>query len=49
MTDSINLMPDQKRLVDRFIDILHPRVADNRSGDEIALDVIKNLGLRMKQ
>lgn len=48
IADSINLIPDQKKLVERFINILHPKIEDNRSGDDIALEVIKDLGLRMK-
>lgn len=48
MTDSINLIPDQAKLVDKFIDLLNPKIVDTRSGDEIAMEVIQNLGLRMK-
>lgn len=47
MSDSLNLLPEQSKLIDRYVDILNPP-KETRSGDEIALDVIQNLGLRIK-
>lgn len=36
-----------KTLKKRYYDLLHPQPVDNRSGEEIALDVIKKLGLEV--
>ena len=32
----------------RYVNILKPQPQDNRSGDEIAADIIKNAGLKIK-
>lgn len=33
---------------ERWIDLIEPKAADNRTGDEIAAEVIKNAGLKLK-
>ena len=43
MADSFYLYGDNKRLSQRFYDILRPTPQDTRSGDEIALDIIEKL------
>lgn len=46
MAESINLIPDQMKLAVKYNDFIHPVAEDNRSGDEIAFEVIQHLGLR---
>lgn len=48
MTDSIYYMADNKRLSKRFADLLDAPPPDLRSGDEIAMDVIGRLNLRLQ-
>lgn len=48
VTDSLFYSAENKKLVKRYIDIINPRPVDNRSGDEIALDVINRLGLKVE-
>lgn len=37
-----------KTLTITYNDFIHPKPVDNRTGDEIALDVIHNLGLKLR-
>lgn len=37
-----------KTLTVTYDDILHPKPVDNRTGDEIAVDVITTLGLKLR-
>lgn len=37
-----------KTLTITYNDFIHPKPVDNRTGDEIALDVINNLGLKLR-
>lgn len=48
MSDSLNLIGDNKKLNARYTDLIYPKPIDKRSGDEIALDVISNLGLKVE-
>lgn len=49
LTDSLYYMARQKGLVKRWIDIVQPPEMDNRSGDEIAADVINRIGLTWRK
>lgn len=40
---------DSSHMSKRYIYMAHPEWEDNRSGDEIAIEVIKNAGLRFEQ
>lgn len=48
ITDSLFYQAQQQRLTSRYVDIIKPQKIDNRSGDEIALDVIERLGLKVE-
>lgn len=48
VTDCIFYQGQNQHLTSRFIDLINKKV-DNRSGDEIAIDVIKKAGLRFKE
>lgn len=48
VTDSLQNIPQEKYLSKRYYDIICP-IQDNRSGDEIAADVINKLGLQFKK
>ena len=41
-------MGDNKRLTMRYVDMIHPQPVDTRTGDEIALDVIQRLNLKVE-
>lgn len=47
VTDSLQLIPQNSYRTQRFYDLTEKEV-DNRTGDEIALDVIKKAGLKLK-
>lgn len=50
ITDTLYLQGQNKRLSVRYADIINKRKKeDTRSGDEIALEVIEKLGLKVKQ
>lgn len=49
ITDSLFYMGENKRLTKRYAEALKPQKIDNRSGDEIALDVIKRLNLKVEK
>lgn len=46
MTDSIQMVNQNSHLRDRWIDTINRKV-DNRTGDEVAQDVIKKAGLHL--
>lgn len=46
VSDSLFYYGQNKHLVKRYAEIIKPRQVDNRSGDEIAEDVITRLGLK---
>ena len=48
VTDSLQLAPQNKALMKRWIDSIKDVTPDNRTGDEVALDVIRRLGLTME-
>lgn len=48
ITDSLYYEADNKRLTNRFLDLLKRKPVDKRTGDEIASDVITRLGLKLK-
>lgn len=48
MTDSINIAGDNKKLGARYYELIKPQKKDNRSGDEIAQDLIERLGLKVE-
>ena len=43
MSDSFYLYSEQKRMSQRFIEFLNPLPQDNRTGDEIAVDILAKL------
>jgi hypothetical protein len=45
VTDALQNIPQNRYNPKRFYDILYPRPEDDRSGDEIAAEVIRNAGL----
>lgn len=47
IADSLWLSAENKKLSKRLSDILSPQIIDNRSGDEIAQDVIEKLDLKV--
>lgn len=47
ITDSLYANGQGKALTARYYDLIHPKEIDPRSGDEIALDVINRLGLKV--
>lgn len=48
VTDALYAMGDNKRLTQRYADIIKPRKVDKRTATEIADDVIKRCGLTRK-
>lgn len=48
VTDSLQLAPQNKYIVTRYEDSIKTKKKDNRTGDEIAADVIKRAGLSFK-
>lgn len=48
VTDSLQLIPQNKYLTTRYKDSIKTKKKDNRTGDEIAADVIKRAGLSFK-
>ena len=45
VTNSLQLIPQQKYITTSFQDLLSPAKTDGRSGDEIAADVMAKAGL----
>ena len=45
VTKSLQLIPQNKYITVEFAEALNPHDTDNRSGEEIVIDVIKNAGL----
>jgi hypothetical protein len=48
VTDSLFYQAQNQHLTARYVDLLNKKV-DNRSGDEIVLDVMSKAGLRFKE
>lgn len=48
VTDSLSYGPQNKYITQRYADLIKPKATDNRSGDEIAADVIRTLGLKFE-
>lgn len=48
VTESLALIPQNKYLQNKYIDMIQIKHTDNRSGDEIARDVINRIGLKVK-
>lgn len=49
ISDCLNLINQRKYLTKRFADMVYKDVSPKKSGDEIALEVIRKAGLVMKQ
>ena len=51
ITDALYAQGENRRMKHRFVDIISGKVKppDTRSGDEIAEDVIKRAGLKIKE
>lgn len=48
VTDTLYYQSDNKRLTKRYLDLISkPQKKDTRTGDEIAVDVINRLGLKV--
>lgn len=47
VTDSLYAMGNEKRLTQRYIELIKPKKIDKRSAQEIADDVIKRCGLTL--
>lgn len=47
VAEALRLAPQQKYPTQHIRDLLHPKTRDTRSGDEIAVDVIKAAGLEL--
>lgn len=45
VTKSLQLIPQNKCLTKDYADLLHPKQEDNRSAEEIVIDVVKKAGL----
>lgn len=48
ITDSLQAIPQSKYLTTRFDDLINRRV-DTRTGDEIAADIIRGAGLKIRE
>ena len=48
MTEILRLRGENKTLTKSWLDIIDPKPVDNRSGDEIAVQVLRNTGLTPK-
>lgn len=48
MTEILRLRGENKTLTKSWLDIIDPKPVDNRSGDEIAIQVLQNTGLTPK-
>jgi hypothetical protein len=48
VTESLRLQGENKYIQRSWMDIINPKPVDTRTGDEIALQVIKNAGLHYK-
>lgn len=48
ISDSLFYQAQNQRLTARYHDLLNKKV-DNRTGDEIVFDIMKNAGLRFKE
>lgn len=48
MTEIVRLRGEGKTLTKSWLDIIYPPQVDERSGDEIAIQVIRNTGLTPK-
>lgn len=48
VSESLRLAPQHKCLAKKYTDFLKPQKIDNRSGEQIASDVMKNAGLKFK-
>lgn len=46
VTESLRLAPQNRFINQSYYDIINKKI-DNRSGDEIAMDVIERLGLKV--
>ena len=45
VTKSLQLIPQSKWIGKDYMDSLHPKHVDNRSAEEVVIDVMKNAGL----
>lgn len=48
ITDALYAMGDNKRMTQRYADLIKPRKVDRRSADEIADDIIRRCGLKKR-
>lgn len=46
VTKSLQLVPQNKYISTSYEDVLKPKKIDNRSGDEIAIDIMERAGLK---
>ena len=48
ITDALYAVGDNKRMTQRYAELIKPRKVDRRSADEIADDIIRRCGLRKR-
>lgn len=48
VTDALSCINNDKHMTQRYYDLLHPPAEDNRTGDEIAADVIAKTGIKSR-
>lgn len=48
MTDTLYYKAKNQMINTRFVDMIEQKNVDNRTGDEIALDIIKKAGLKVE-
>lgn len=46
VTESLRLAPQNKYLTMKYMEMIKPQAIDNRTGDEVAIDVIERIGLK---
>ena len=49
VSKSLQLIPQSKHLKCDYLDLIDPKEVDNRSGDEIAFDIISRAGLKFEE
>lgn len=48
VSETLRLQGENKYPTARWVELIEPRLADNRTGDEIALEVIRGAGLTLE-
>lgn len=48
VTESLRLSVENKYLISTYLEMIYPKPKDERTGNEIASDIITRLGLKME-